>query len=43
MTKLQDKGAAIADISVGTVMSTLAFIPQSALTPVRSVECGLFA
>jgi hypothetical protein len=43
MTKLQDKGAAIADISVGTVMTTLAFIPQSALTPVRSVECGLFA
>jgi len=29
--------------SLVSTKTTLARIPQSALTPVRSVECGLFA
>jgi hypothetical protein len=46
MTKSSDQTFMLttsAHASVRCLVPTKARIPQSALTPVRSVECGLFA
>ena len=43
MTKSYDQTFMLTTSLVTSVVSPKARIPQSALIPVRSVECGLFA